>query len=128
MKTKVRSLRARLLRTILLPVLLLIVSIIVLMLVRGGQMIREGSINRGMAIVSFLAPAAEYGFISGNERSLGELLQAVMEQPGVTAVLLQDEEARTIAVRGQPRFTDRLSFEQVGKAQLLHDAGRKSNL
>lgn len=124
MKTKVRSLRARLLRTILLPVLLLIVSIIVLMLVRGGQMIREGSINRGMAIVSFLAPAAEYGFISGNERSLGELLQAVMEQPGVTAVLLQDEEARTIAVRGQPRFTDRLSLEQVGKAQLLHDAGR----
>lgn len=124
MKANMQSLRARLLRTVLLPVLLLIACIIVLMLVRGGAMIREASIARGLAIVGFLAPAAEYGFISGNEHSLNELLEAVMAQPRVTAVLLQDAEDRLISMRGLPRLNKGINFEQVEGAQLLKESGQ----
>lgn len=124
MKQRRASLRSRLLWTVLLPVLLLIVSIIALMSVRGQQMIRLGSIDRGLAIVSFLAPAAEYGLISANERSLDELLAAVMKQSGVAAALLQDGNGQVVAARGVFHLGSTPALESVHSAQVFSERGQ----
>ena len=57
------SLRARLVLTALLPVLLLAVAMTGVSLFRGARLADSEITERGLAIVSFLAPAAEYGVI-----------------------------------------------------------------
>ena len=71
------SLRARLLLTVLLPVLLLAVAMTSVSLSRGARLADSEITERGVAIVSFVAPAAEYGVISGSRGSLDGLMLAL---------------------------------------------------
>lgn len=57
--------------------------------------------RRGMTIVQYLAPASEYGVISGNGSSLQALAQAAMQQPDVRAVLIADDQGRVLAISGR---------------------------
>lgn len=57
--------------------------------------------RRGMTIVQYLAPASEYGIISGNRSGLQALAQAAMQQPDVRAVVIADAQGRVLAISGR---------------------------
>lgn len=56
--------------------------------------------ERGLAIVSFLAPASEYGLISGNRETLDALLQAALTQRQVHAAAVIDVDGKTLSISG----------------------------
>lgn len=95
------SLRQSLLLVGLLPAALLAAGIIVLFLLRGSQAMDAALHDRGIAIVSFLAPASEYGVISGNRGTQTSLLQAALEQSDVAAAAIYNFEGTLIAVSGR---------------------------
>ena len=95
------SLRQRLLMVGLLPAALLATCITGLFFWRGTESIDAALDDRGIAIVSFLAPASEYAVISGNRLTQMGLLQAVLEQPDVTGAALFDREGGLLAVSGR---------------------------
>ncbi|PKO59797.1 MAG: hypothetical protein CVU19_07650 [Betaproteobacteria bacterium HGW-Betaproteobacteria-13] len=95
------SLRQRLLLVGLLPAALLATCIAGLFFWRGTQSIDAALDDRGIAIVSFLAPASEYAVISGNRLTQMGLLQAVLDQPDVTGAALFDRDGGLLAVSGR---------------------------
>jgi diguanylate cyclase (GGDEF)-like protein len=113
------SLRQRLLLVVMLPAAMLAAGIAGLFVARGTQAVDEGLRDRGLAIVSFLAPAAEYGVISGNRASLAALLQAVFEQRDVAAVAVYDRGGEALAVSGRLRLADTMRITATGRAQVL---------
>ena len=126
MKASRLSLRHRLLLTVLLPVALLLALLVGVSLVRGERMTETAIAERGLAIVSFLAPAAEYGVISGNAEILDSVLGALRMQKDVVAAVLYDREGAVIAQRGEPQVLD--VAQVLGAAQavrLQQGAGRK---
>lgn len=119
------SLRNRLLLTVLLPVALLLALVAGLSVVRGDRMTASAIAERGLAIVSFLAPAAEYGVISGNAGILGDLLQALRAQKDVVAATLYDRDGDVIAQDGSPRLLDAARVRLArGPEHLARGGGR----
>lgn len=106
MKMSRLSLRHRLLLTVLMPVSLLLALLVGGSLVRGERMTETAIAERGLAIVSFLAPAAEYGVISGNSEILDNVLGALRSQRDVVAAVLYDREGAVIAKRGEPHVLE----------------------
>lgn len=100
------SLKQRLLLVVLIPAAVLATAITVLLLVRDTQAMDDAAAERGIAIVSFLAPAAEYGVISGNRANLSGLLQAVLGQRDVAAVAVYNPDGSMLAVSGKPRMVN----------------------
>ncbi len=98
------SLRRRLLLVVMLPAALLAAGIAGVFAARGTQAVDDALRERGLAIVSFLAPAAEYGVISGNRTSLTGLLQAVLDQRDVAAAAIYDVTGEVLAVSGRLRL------------------------
>lgn len=126
MKASRLSLRQRLLLTVLMPVSLLLALLVGVSLVRGERMTETAIAERGLAIVSFLAPAAEYGVISGNSQILDSVLGALRTQRDVVAAVLYDREGAVIAQRGEPKVLD--LAQVLGAAQavrLQQGEGRK---
>lgn len=113
------SLRQRLLLVVLLPAALLAGAIASLFVVRGTQAADDAMRDRGLAIVSFLAPAAEYGVISGNRGTLSTLIQAVLEQRDVAAVAIYDSAGEMLAVSGRPRLASAPRILAARSAQVL---------
>lgn len=119
-------LRQRLLLTVLLPVTLLVVAMAGLFLQRGERMTQDAIVERGVAIVSFFAPAAEYGVISGNAGILDGLLQALVAQPDVAAVALYERGGELIASHGEARLLDPARVKAVRQPSRLEQRdGRK---
>ncbi|ANQ85071.1 diguanylate cyclase [Azoarcus olearius] len=100
------SLKQRLLMVVLVPAAVLAATISGLLLIRDTQALDDAATERGIAIVSFLAPAAEYGVISGNRTNLTALLQAVLGQRDVAAVAIYNPDGSVLAVSGKPRLDD----------------------
>ena len=120
------SLRNRLLLTVLLPVSLLIALLVGVSLVRGERMSESALAERGLAIVSFLAPAAEYGVISGNSDILDSVLGALHTQKDVVAAVLYDRDATILAQRGEALMLDMAQVRAVnGALSLQQGLGRK---
>ncbi|HQZ03320.1 MAG TPA: diguanylate cyclase [Thauera sp.] len=120
------SLRNRLLLTVLLPVSLVLALLAGVLLVRGERMTENAIAQRGLAIVSFLAPAAEYGVISGNADILDSVLGALHSQQDVVAAVLYDREGSVIAQRGGPLMFDASQVRAVGAAMCVDQGpGRK---
>lgn len=113
------KLRTRLLLTVLLPVLLLSAALTGVSLFRGARMADREITERGLAIVSFLAPAAEYGVISGSSGSTDGLMQALQAQPDVAAALLYDRRGGEIARLGVPALLDGAAVRGMLEAQRL---------
>lgn len=97
------SLKHRLLLVVLIPAALLAVGIAGLFMARSTDAANDALQQRALAIVSFLAPAAEYGVISGNRNNLMSLTQAVLDQRNVTAVTIHDETGDLLAYGGHPK-------------------------
>ena len=106
MKPSRLSLRNRLLLTVLLPVALLLAALVGASIVRGERMTERAIAERGLAIVSFLAPAAEYGVISGSSDIIDNVLGALRSQGDVAAAVLYDRDGGLLAQRGEPRILD----------------------
>jgi diguanylate cyclase (GGDEF)-like protein len=100
------TLRTRLLLTVLLPVLLLSVAMTGFSLFRGARMADREIAERGLAIVSFLAPAAEYSVISGSRGSLDGLMLALQAQSDVAAAVLYDGRGEELARLGDPLLNE----------------------
>lgn len=114
-----RSLKQRLLMVVLIPAAVLATVITVLLLVRDTQAMDDAAAERGLAIVSFLAPAAEYGVISGNRVNLTSLLQAVLGQRDVAAVAIYNPDGSMLAVSGKPRMVNVAAVLAAGDAVAL---------
>jgi len=52
---------------------------------------------KGQSIANLLAPAAEYGVLSGNEAALTKLIYASAQDQDVMAIIVSDEQGRPIA-------------------------------
>ncbi|ATE62225.1 GGDEF domain-containing protein [Thauera sinica] len=100
------TLTQRLLLTVLVPVSLLSVLISILYLDREAELTEQATRDRGMAMVSFLAPAAEYGVISGNAVNLRSLLAAALAQQDVVAAAIYDRSGELGAVGDSPAIVD----------------------
>lgn len=94
------SLRQWLLLVLLLPTLLATAGIAALFLFKSTTAAEAELRDRGLAIVSFLAPAAEYGVLSGNRETLSGLLQATLAQRDVAAAAVYDRDGARLAVSG----------------------------
>ncbi|BAL24534.1 GGDEF domain-containing protein [Azoarcus sp. KH32C] len=93
----------RLLLVALLPVAVLASLVTTVVVYRGTRMLDEALQTHGDAIISFLAPAAEYGVIAGNREALDALLQAATEQRDVSAAALYDDAGNLLASKGRIR-------------------------
>ena len=121
-----RTLRVRLLLTVLLPVLLLSVAMTGVSLFRGAR-VADGEIaERGLAIVRFLAPAAEYGVISGSRGSLDGLMQALQAQSDVAAAVLYDRGGEELARMGEPVLDDAAEARSASAAVPLRRQGQRA--
>ena len=120
------SLRARLLLTALLPVLLLAVAMTGVSLFRGARMADREITERGLAIVSFLAPAAEYGVISGSRGSLDGLMLALKAQKDVAAAVLYDRRGDELARLGEPVLYDAAGARRAINAVRLQRQGARA--
>lgn len=113
------SLRHRLLLMAMLPAAVIALLIGAIYLVRTTQALDDAVRERGLAIASFLAPAAEYGVISGNHASLSPLLQAVLAQRDVAAVAVHGREGTRVAVSGHLALSDRVRLPEVAEVGIF---------
>src|SRR5690554_2185937 len=95
------TLRQRLILVVLVPALLLAAGLTAFLLQRANAAADAALRDRALAIVSFLAPAAEYGVISGNRHALESLLEAVLAQRDVVAASIVDGHGDLLASSGR---------------------------
>lgn len=94
------ALRQVLLMLVLLPALAISLFMSIAYGVHGMRELDRAFTEKGLAVVRFLAPAAEFGVVSGNRASLDALARAVLEQPDVAAVGVFDRDGRALVVSG----------------------------
>ena len=122
MKPSRLSLHNRLLLVALLPAALLATLVTALVLYRGAQTLDRTLHEHGNAIVSFLAPAAEYGVISGNRTTLQSLLQAATAQREVSAAAVYDDRGSLLASRGRISVLEPEMLRRVQDGAISHAA------
>lgn len=125
------TLRQRLVLMVLVPAVLLAAGLSSFLLRHSNAQADAALRERAQAIVSFLAPAAEYGVISGNVFALQSLLEAVLDQRDVAAASIIDSDGFVLASSGRRGFdTDALTRDGGHtQAQVLSlDNGRVAAL
>lgn len=100
------SLRSRLILVVLLPTLMLATGLAGYFIVHGTQAADRALRERGVSMISFLAPSAEFGVVSGNAHTLNGLVQAVLEQPDVAAAAIYDRSGEQLSISGRPVLVD----------------------
>jgi len=93
--------RHKLLLLALAPAVLIAVALDAYFIYSGLGALDAELRGRGQATVRYLAPASEYGMISGNRTSLQALAQVAMREPDARAVLIIDTAGRTLAASGR---------------------------
>ena len=106
MRLRDLSLTQRLMLTVLTPLVVLSVATSALYLTYGAEPIELATRERGLAIASFFAPAAEYAVISGNDEGLDTMLKAALAQDGVVGVAVFSADGRPLARRGDLQALD----------------------
>ncbi|MDX5364243.1 MAG: diguanylate cyclase [Pseudazoarcus pumilus] len=109
------TLRQRLLLIVLVPALLLAGGLTAFLLRHSNSMADAALRERAQAIVSFLAPAAEYGVISGNRFALEGLLEAVLDQRDVAAASIVDADGLVLASSGRRTLDAAAVVEAAGE-------------
>jgi diguanylate cyclase (GGDEF)-like protein len=94
-------LRERLLLLTLLPAALLAIVVGAYFIHSGMRDLERELDQRGVAMASYLAPASEYGVISGHWASLQGMVQATLQQAGVKAVVIVGQDGKVLAVSGR---------------------------
>ncbi|MBL8445529.1 MAG: GGDEF domain-containing protein, partial [Zoogloeaceae bacterium] len=96
-RTHALTLGQRLLMVALIPTALLALAMAGLFMMWGMKSADTAMRDRAIAIASFMAPAAEYGVLSGNREALESLLQAALEQREVISVSIHDRSGNALA-------------------------------
>ena len=116
------SLSRAILIAVLLPAALIVTVVSGFQYLRGVQVLDHAAHERALNVVSFLAPASEYGVISGNRASLDAILQAVLSTTGVVSAAILDDACEPLAVSGRlQRWDRRGSLCTVEEASILSD-------
>lgn len=97
------------------PVLMISVLLSSLLIYGGMSEIDNALRTRGKIMAGQLAPASEYGAFSGNIEILQGLVQSVMKEPDVKAVVITDARDKILAISGNP------SVFQAGMTSALDD-------
>lgn len=95
------NLRQRLLVLSLLPSALLAIVLVTYFTVSGIRALEGELRQRGLAVVSYLAPVSEYGVIAGQLENLQGLAQATIQQSGVKAAVVVGQGGKPLAVSGR---------------------------
>lgn len=97
------NIRSRVLILAILPALIIAILLTVHSTRQSLRELDNGLHDRGRIIAIQLAAAAEYGVVSGNNTFLQNLVQQTMTQESdIQAVLVTDNQGRTLAVSGKP--------------------------
>lgn len=127
MRARPYTLRQRLLMVALVPMALLALGMAGLFMTWGMQSADNAMRDRAMAIASFMAPAAEYGVLSGNRATLESLLQAARAQREVMAVVIHDRDGTVLALSGHTLLADSDRLTANERTAILDtDSGRLS--
>ncbi|WP_172597715.1 response regulator [Sulfuriflexus mobilis] len=89
----------------LLPLTVTVIILSVLFTVTHLQQFEQEQDRRGNAIVRQLAPASEYGVISGNKAILSSLASAALNEPDVISVKITDSDNETLMQLVKPNTT-----------------------
>ncbi|MCB1887244.1 MAG: diguanylate cyclase [Rhodocyclaceae bacterium] len=81
--------------------------------------------ERGLAVVGFLAPASEYGLISGNRETLDALLQAALTQRQVHAAAVIQEDGRPLAISGAMKAPEAGPLKAIEAPTQISPSGGK---
>ncbi|HRD34139.1 MAG TPA: diguanylate cyclase [Rhodocyclaceae bacterium] len=100
------TLRRRLLMVALIPMVLLALGMAGMFMLWNMQSADDAMRDRALAIASFMAPAAEFGVLSGNRSTLESLMSAALEQREVVAVAIHDRDGSVIALSGRALLAD----------------------
>ena len=119
------SLTQRLIGMIFVRLILLWVAITALFVTYGTQLLAGSTRDQGLAIVSFLAPATEYGIISGNQSSIERILEIALVQAEVASAAVLGADGELIVMRGRAKLLDRFEPVNTQGPQLVSgDVGR----
>ena len=113
------SIHGRLLLVALLPAALIGVLVTALVLYRGAQALDDALRERANAIATSLAPAAEYGVISGNRASLDVLVRAVKLLRDVSGVAIYNDQGELLASGGRFGVVELLRLRAVDRTTVL---------
>ncbi|MCB1957337.1 MAG: diguanylate cyclase [Rhodocyclaceae bacterium] len=94
------TIRHRLLVAGLLPATLVAFVVSGYFIWRASHELDRSLVERGLAVVGFLAPASEYGLISGNRETLDALLQAALTQQQAHAAAVIQDDGRPLSISG----------------------------
>ena len=95
------SLRRQMLLVLGLPSVILVLCIAALFAYQSSRALDQALLERGRAMVRFLAPAAEYVLVSGNREALAALMARVQAQPDVIGVGFYDPAGEVLVMRGE---------------------------
>lgn len=87
------------------------------------ELLDESRHEQGLTIARQLAPASEYGFVSGNPQLLGQLAGSLMQQADVTGISIADPQGRQLFMAGTLVATDTLPKPRGEDAELCADRG-----
>lgn len=119
------TLRQKMLLVLILPVSLLAGALSALYLQQGTRELDDAMLARGKAMISFLAPAAEYVVVSGNRRALEGLMEQVLAQEGVVAAALFDRAGALLASAGLAgRFEEARTMPAFDAVSIRRAPGR----
>lgn len=124
------SLKQHLLLIALMPFLLLAVVILLLFRLTGDAYSRsfeDAAKERGLAIVQLLAPAAEFGIAVRSPPHLNYLLQTVLDQHDVAAVVIYNHAGEVIVEGGRPEVAAPRLLVTATRARFMEERnGRMS--
>lgn len=122
MRRQRHSLNRRILWVASLPAVLIVVSLTSLLYIKGSEVLDRVSYERALSIVSFMAPASEYGVLTGNRATLDALLHSVLATRGVRAAAVLDAETHILAQSGRLTGVPDQEVRGWGQPGVLHDA------
>ncbi|CAG0981102.1 Cyclic di-GMP phosphodiesterase PdeB [Methylophilaceae bacterium] len=103
------GIKSRVLFLAIIPILIVAILLTAYSISNSLHTLDEAMRERGRIIATQLAPASEYGVVSGNHAMLQPLVQqAITNESEIESVLIVDEAGRTLAVTGRP-ITDQIA-------------------
>jgi diguanylate cyclase (GGDEF)-like protein len=97
------GIKSRVLFLAIIPILIVAILLTSYSISSSLNTLGEAMRERGRIIATQLAPASEYGVVSGNHAMLQLLVQQAMtNEKEIESVLIMDEGGRTLAVTGRP--------------------------
>ncbi|HEY0721585.1 MAG TPA: ATP-binding protein [Gammaproteobacteria bacterium] len=87
------------------------------------ELLNQSQHEQGLTIARQLAPASEYGFVSGNPQLLGQLAGSLMQQADVTGISIADPQGRQLFAEGSLANLGNLPAPQGEDAELCADSG-----